>query len=330
MALKDIKMILSGLDNAGKTSILESLRRMHDYEKFLASLMPTIKINYFQRQFLNLRLNILDMGGQVKYRKLYLRHPRHFDELDSLIYLIDIQDEERYIESVNYLENVLNILDDLEIEKETHPINICFSKADGDFLLEMKEKYEDKINMLTNLITTRYPSFKFTFQYTSIYNIFSISRLISGVLHQISNHSQQFHELFSIFVKKHQLLDLCLFDDTGLIIREQSFHEEEDYLQKLKYDTIISDNLNFQGILKDESIEIYRNISVEKDFSNIQYQFSLSQIKESHWSDEHTENKKGKNFFLSVVFSTQTRNDFESEIPSLLDEIKTILVPFFE
>ena len=98
MALKNLKVLLSGLDNAGKSSMLIALNKMYDYELIIEDLMPTQRIDYHKRLFLNLRLNIFDMGGQQKFRDMYLRKQIYFEDTDVLIYLIDIQAEDRFVE----------------------------------------------------------------------------------------------------------------------------------------------------------------------------------------------------------------------------------------
>ena len=65
---KAIKVVLSGLDNAGKTSMLVGFKRMYGYEEEIQNLNPTLRIDYYKRDFLDLRLNFFDMGGQSKFR----------------------------------------------------------------------------------------------------------------------------------------------------------------------------------------------------------------------------------------------------------------------
>ena len=41
-----IKVIIAGLDNAGKTSILTALNKKYDFHKDIISLTPTIRVEY--------------------------------------------------------------------------------------------------------------------------------------------------------------------------------------------------------------------------------------------------------------------------------------------
>jgi len=64
---KSLKIVLSGLDYAGKTSILTALDKKFDFEKYIAQLKPTIKVEYNKRNFLGYTIYIWDMGGQERY-----------------------------------------------------------------------------------------------------------------------------------------------------------------------------------------------------------------------------------------------------------------------
>ncbi|KKN12742.1 hypothetical protein LCGC14_1013490, partial [marine sediment metagenome] len=47
-----LKIIVSGLDNAGKTSILTALDRKYDFQKDIVQLKPTIRVEYHKMNFL--------------------------------------------------------------------------------------------------------------------------------------------------------------------------------------------------------------------------------------------------------------------------------------
>ncbi len=87
-----IKIIVAGLDNAGKTSILTALNKKYDFQKDIVSLTPTIRVEYQATEFLKNRVVFWDMGGQEKYRKLYQeKQDLYFADTDLLVYIVDIQ-----------------------------------------------------------------------------------------------------------------------------------------------------------------------------------------------------------------------------------------------
>ncbi len=50
----EIKLIIAGLDNAGKTSFLIALRQKYNFYERVKILKPTINIDYSSFNFLNL------------------------------------------------------------------------------------------------------------------------------------------------------------------------------------------------------------------------------------------------------------------------------------
>ena len=108
--MNDLKIIFAGLDNAGKTSFLIALRQKYNFYEHVENLKPTLKIDYNSFTFLNrFLINLWDMGGQEKYRKIYIDHPNYFFASNYFYFLIDIQDELRFDASIKYLHQLLDI-----------------------------------------------------------------------------------------------------------------------------------------------------------------------------------------------------------------------------
>ena len=93
---KDMRILLLGLDNAGKTTILKSLA-----SEDISTITPTQGFNIKSVQTSGFRLNVWDIGGQRKIRP-YWRH--YFDNTDVLIYVIDSSDEKRFEETEQELQ----------------------------------------------------------------------------------------------------------------------------------------------------------------------------------------------------------------------------------
>jgi small GTP-binding protein len=80
------RILLLGLDNAGKTSILIQYKE----KTFMPTAVPTIGLNIEQVEFQGFNLTFWDVGGQaVRLWKHY------FDSIDAIIYVIDSTDKER-------------------------------------------------------------------------------------------------------------------------------------------------------------------------------------------------------------------------------------------
>ncbi len=108
------KVIVVGLDNAGKTAILSKFGGSLGIGD-LAALKPTKGIERKKIETSALDLIVWDFGGQDEYREKYMKTPeRYFLEIDLLIYVIDVQDQDRFEESIEYFTNIIDILETLE------------------------------------------------------------------------------------------------------------------------------------------------------------------------------------------------------------------------
>ncbi|GLJ55771.1 hypothetical protein SUGI_1197600 [Cryptomeria japonica] len=84
---KEMRVVMLGLDAAGKTTILYKL---HIGE--ILSTVPTIGFNVEKVQYKNVMFTVWDVGGQEKLRPLW-KH--YFSTTDGLIYVVDSADRER-------------------------------------------------------------------------------------------------------------------------------------------------------------------------------------------------------------------------------------------
>ena len=126
---KDQKIIVVGLNNAGKTAILSQVGGKLGI-KDLALLKPTRGVNRQEISTRDLNLHIWDFGGQEDHRKEYLDTPEeYFFGIDLIIYVIDIQDTERHEESIEYFKNIIENVIKLE---ETPHVSIFIHKLDPD------------------------------------------------------------------------------------------------------------------------------------------------------------------------------------------------------
>lgn len=166
------KIIVVGLDNAGKTAIISKVGLEKGIEK-LSNLEPTKGVNRQTLKRPNLDLYIWDFGGQESYRNKYLQDPeKYFLQTDLLIYVIDVQDPDRFDESFEYFDQILNFLVMLE---ETPYILILIHKHDPDIKDDPKIKLN--IELLKEKINGLFENKKYDFDYetylSSIYSKFA-------------------------------------------------------------------------------------------------------------------------------------------------------------
>ena len=93
------KILMIGLDNAGKTTILYKMKLNE-----VVTSVPTVGFNVENIKYKNLEFNVWDIGGQTKLRQLW---HHYYDNTDAVIYVLDSSDEERMQLAKETLEGVL-------------------------------------------------------------------------------------------------------------------------------------------------------------------------------------------------------------------------------
>ena len=169
------KIVIMGLDNSGKSSIVLCLKGVKNLTSFSA-IKPTrgFEINKFNT--MGSDFNIWDFGGQEKFREDYVKDfKNHIKGTSKLIYVLDIQDRDRYDLSLQYLAKIIMLL------KKTN-VNLDFSlflhKFDPDMEIIKEEINEEVIQMLIKQIENIIPqSFPHQIYKTSIYTVFQKSSI---------------------------------------------------------------------------------------------------------------------------------------------------------
>jgi len=97
---KDMRILMVGLDAAGKTTILYKLKLGE-----IVTTIPTIGFNVETVEYKNINFTVWDVGGQDKIRPLW-RH--YFQNTQGLIFVVDSNDRERVKEARAELEKMLS------------------------------------------------------------------------------------------------------------------------------------------------------------------------------------------------------------------------------
>ncbi|CAG9760090.1 unnamed protein product [Ceutorhynchus assimilis] len=88
---RELRLLLLGLDNAGKTTILKILA-----SEDITSITPTAGFNIKSVISDGFKLNVWDIGGQRKIRPYW---KNYFENTDILIYVVDSADKKRLEET---------------------------------------------------------------------------------------------------------------------------------------------------------------------------------------------------------------------------------------
>ncbi|WP_411025015.1 ADP-ribosylation factor-like protein, partial [Salmonella sp. s54836] len=96
---KEMRILMVGLDAAGKTTILYKLKLGE-----IVTTIPTIGFNVESVEYKNINFTVWDVGGQDKIRPLW-RH--YFSNTQGLVFVVDSNDRDRASEAKEELQRML-------------------------------------------------------------------------------------------------------------------------------------------------------------------------------------------------------------------------------
>lgn len=166
------KIVMLGIANGGKTSLLRTLQREF---KSLASLKPTKGIERTHLNFFKKRIIAWDFGGQAKYRESYKKKAKnYFVGIEELFYVVDFQDQDTFMESIKYFQEIKSELEDFSPNTS---INIIINKFDPGFEENDENiKFYDTINKKFSELSE---PFSARVTKTSIFNPISVIQAFS-------------------------------------------------------------------------------------------------------------------------------------------------------
>merc|ERR1712113_757122 len=97
---REMRILMVGLDAAGKTTILYKLRLGE-----VVNTIPTIGFNVESVEYKNISFTVWDVGGQEKIRPLW-RH--YYQGTQGLIFVVDSNDRDRAEDAREELNKMLN------------------------------------------------------------------------------------------------------------------------------------------------------------------------------------------------------------------------------
>ena len=243
------KILFTGLDSAGKTSIILSLQR--EFSK-IALLSPTRGAQRRVFEFLGKEISEWDLGGQLSYRISYLKKPgKFFDGTEVAIYVVDIQNKERFSETISYFKDVIEQFNTLTIEP---PVYIFLHKYDpvlrrsaknemSNLTIDLKEKFKS---------VTDYK--KIYFYETSVYNFSSIITAMSEILLNLYPKSELINKTIQEFAKKVDSEGVVVVDDNSLVIGSYYQDEEIKHLMNasLPYFLVLNDSFQTTDVMEEK------------------------------------------------------------------------------
>lgn len=200
-ARKIRKIIFCGLDNSGKTSFIARLKNQG------YPLKPTAGIERSQYDIFGFPILIWDFGGQKKIRDAHLKEIHFFFETDLLFYVIDIQDKQRWDDSIGYFEKLL------EVFKEKPLVIVLFHKADPD-IAESRSLNAD-IARLKSKLKEPLKNFKAYYYTSTIFDYLSVLTPFSFALTELLPFSMVLTSYMLNFLDQYRLIGISLLDKNG-------------------------------------------------------------------------------------------------------------------
>lgn len=118
---KEVNVLCLGLDNSGKTTIINHLKPTNTKTQ---DIVPTIGFNIEKFKSSSLSFTVFDMSGQSRYRNLW---EHYYKESHAIIFVIDSGDKLRMVVAKEELDNLLSHQD---IRSRRMPVLFFANKMD--------------------------------------------------------------------------------------------------------------------------------------------------------------------------------------------------------
>ncbi|NVM18260.1 MAG: hypothetical protein HWN80_11140 [Candidatus Lokiarchaeota archaeon] len=243
---KTYKILFTGLDGAGKTSIILALQR--EFSK-IALIEPTRGAQITNFKLLGREITEWDLGGQKSSLISYLENPsKYFDDTEVAIYVIDILDASRTKESLSYLYDVVEKFKELKIEPY---INIFFHKYDPKLIHRVEKQIKSEILAINKAIIEKVNYEKLQFFTTSVYNPYTIMNAMSKILLKLYPKAELLQKTIEKFAKKLDCEGLLITDKNSIILG--SFFNDDESKKLLS--STIAYFLTLNDVFEDMGLE---------------------------------------------------------------------------
>ncbi|CAL8266799.1 unnamed protein product [Lota lota] len=118
---KEVNVLCLGLDNSGKTTIINHLKPANTQAQ---DVVPTIGFNIEKFKTSTLSFTVFDMSGQTRYRNLW---EHYYKESQAIIFVVDSGDKLRMVVAKEELDTLLNHQD---IRSRRIPVLFFANKID--------------------------------------------------------------------------------------------------------------------------------------------------------------------------------------------------------
>ncbi|MFX0050814.1 MAG: ADP-ribosylation factor-like protein [Candidatus Hermodarchaeota archaeon] len=299
------RICLAGLSAAGKSSLIQTLQKQETTPvKF-----PTFGLAVENLTFLGLNIVVWDLGGQVRFRNMYLSNPQQYlSETMILIYVIDSQNTALADDTAQFLDELLIKLRYL---KESPKIYLTLHKYDPNL---KKSTLNSSIDIILNKIDpilSRHGISKYSVLRTSIYDVEGLVYLFSRIFADVSPLSNILSDSLAFYCESHGIIASYLITDSGFITAEWTEKLSEDQREEI-----------FLEIMESIRKEVYESEEKQKSLT------FQSHINELFITLDRIKLIGAINlYFCSISRSLRTSDDLE--MITLRKEIQPWIINFF-
>ncbi len=310
---RKMKILFAGLDDSGKTSFLLSVDRK--YSK-LIGLKPTAGANIKSIEALGATIFLWDLGGQKRFREKYVDKAEiYLYEADLMFYFIDIKNKSRFNESIEYLQNLKNVIKEFA---QNTPIVYVLSKGDSD-VLDSKE-IKENIEFIEHKLKKVNQNEHVEIYITSIFQIFTILRAFSSGISKLSpNRDLINYNLRNFSMITDSYLTLLLSVD-GLVLADYYSNQAIELTKISK-----SDVINVFEVSAPQFAVLFK---IFTNFKALKQDKAIFKVTNSVIIFQRITIEDNIMFFLFLVNDENKKEKIKKELPGFLNHTRDLLLRY--
>jgi len=318
---RKMKILFAGLDNSGKTSFLLSIDRK--YSK-LIGLKPTRGVSVNSIEALGATIFLWDLGGQIGFRETYLNKSQiYLYEADLLFYFIDIRATERFEESMNYLNDILERIKSFE---QKTPIIFILSKGDPD-IVETDEIKQNIKNIKQKLEEINLNG-EIEFYVTSIFSIFSILRAFSSGISQLSPNKELINFNLTNLAMGADIYLALLLNVDGLVLADYYSSEAISLTELPQSGVVETEEENLRNVFEVTAPQFAVLHKIFSKFRTLEQDEAIFQIAESVILLKKVMISEQAMFILFLMDKEEKREKVNELLPDFLKKTSDLLLRY--
>jgi GTPase SAR1 family protein len=320
-AERKLKILFAGLDDSGKTSFLLTVDRK--YSK-LMGLKPTRGVNVKSIDALGATIFLWDLGGQKGSRDKYLTKSQiYLYEADLIFYFIDIKNQARFEESINYLKNIQNRVK--EFEQKT-PFIFLFSKGDPDVIdsKEVKDNTEILKSKLVNDVLKEEPEVFIT----SIFNVFSVLRAFSSGISKLSPNRELINFNLEQYSKQLDIYLTLMLNVEGLVLADYYSNKALDLTELPRTDLLQNDSLTIRNIFEVTAPQFALLYKIFSKFKQLEQNEAVFKISNSVILFKKVDISNQSMFVLFLMDEENKIDNINKSLPDFLTRTNDLILRY--